>query len=268
MPGRQIVTNKEDTNWWHDEKCAEAFWDQKLIRPYQELLSDTADRLEIRPGERWLDLGCGSGQLTSLVWKKSRGQVGEIVATDCNPANDKVIRRLATALGAGEKVRFETVDFSGGLGAFPDASFDGIISGLAISYAESRDPQTGKYTDAAYNRLLADLFRVLKPGGKVLISVNVPNPNWGLIGRKSLHFGLRISKPWRQLVNAFQMWWVGRWLTRQARRGRFHYLPANEIQLRLARVGFVDFDCRLAYTGQAYLFSASRPAQAGVCPAA
>ena len=127
MPGGRIGTNRQDANWWHDEKCAEAFRGQRLLRPYQELLRDTAERLVVRPGERWLDLGCGSGQLTSLVWKKSRGEVGEIVATDCNPANERVIGEPAAALGAGPKIRFEAVDSSGGLGVFPDAGFDGII---------------------------------------------------------------------------------------------------------------------------------------------
>jgi len=262
------MSNKDDVNWWLEEKCAEAFWDQKLLLPYQELLRDTAARLEVQPGEHWLDLGCGGGQLTALLWNKSAGQVGQIIAADCNPANARVIDRLATALGAGAKVRFETVDFSAGLGAFPDASFDGIISGLAISYAESRDAATGRYTDAAYNRLLSELFRVLRPGGKLLVSVNVPEPNWGKVTRHSLHWGMRISKPWRQLMNVIRMWWVGRWLSREARRGRFHYLPAEEIRQRLTRLGFTDFQVQLSYADQAYLFSARRPAVAGICPAA
>lgn len=254
------MAGKDDTNWWLEEKCAEAFWDQKLLRPYQELLADMDARLDVRPGERWLDLGCGGGQLTALVWRKGAGQVGEVVATDCNPANAKAIARLADNLGAGGKVRFETVDFSGGLGAFADASFDGIVSGLAISYAEARDPITGRYTDAAYNRLLGELFRVLKPGGKLVVSVNVPEPAWGKVFWKSLHWRVRISRPLRQLMNAVRMWWVGRWLTRESRRGRFHYLPADEIQRRLTKVGFGDFDCRLSYADQAYLFTARRPA--------
>ncbi len=256
------MANRDDTNWWLEEKCAEAFWDQKLLAPYRELLQDTVERLDVQAGERWLDLGCGGGQLTAALWQKSVGRVGEIVATDCNPANAKVIGRLAEHLGATGKVRFETVNFSDGLGVFPDAHFDGIVSGLAISYAESQDPTTGRYTDTAYNQLLAELFRVLKPGGKLVVSVNVPEPRWGKILWLSLG-RLRVSKPLRQLMNGVRMWWVGRWLSREARRGRFHYLPQGEIQRRLTALGFGDFDCRLSYADQAYLFSARRPAVSG-----
>ena len=60
-------------NHWLDDRCAEAFWDQHRARPYQELLRDTTTWLDPQPGETWLDLGCGGGQLTAALWKKSGG---------------------------------------------------------------------------------------------------------------------------------------------------------------------------------------------------
>ena len=69
----------KSTNYWPDARCAKAFWNQHELPPYQELLRDTADWLEPTVGQRWLDLGCGSGQLSRLLWQKSRGQVEAIV---------------------------------------------------------------------------------------------------------------------------------------------------------------------------------------------
>jgi SAM-dependent methyltransferase len=253
----------QDKNYWLDEECAQAFWDQKLAVPYQELLSDTADWLNLRPGQIWLDLGCGGGQLTSLLWKKSQGQLNQIVSMDCNPANAKALDRLQDRLfpvPKPDQIQFISGNFSDGLPQLPSAAFDGIISGLAISYAEWKDPHTGRYTDFAYNRLLAELGRVLKPGGQLLFSVNVPNVRFWPILWKSLRHAFRLSRPGRALINGLKMQWYGSWLRKEAKRGRFHYFPAEEIVRRLHLVGFGKIEHRLSYAGQAYLISARRQA--------
>lgn len=258
-----------DKNYWLDRECAQAFWDQRLALPYQELLQDTARWLDIRPGERWLDLGCGCGQLTALLWQRSGGQVGEIVAMDCNAVNEGAIAKLRRKLSASGKappIPFIAGNFSAGLPQFADASFDGIVSGLAISYAESCDAQTGRYTDEAYNRLLAEMFRVVKPGGRVVFSVNVPNVRFWPIFWKSLRLAFRISKPAKTLVNSLRMMAYGRWLQREARRGRFHYFPIGEIENRLRRVGFGDFHYCHSYAEQAYVIAAGKSALAATAP--
>jgi hypothetical protein len=56
----------------------------------------------------------------------------------------------------------------------------------------------------------------------------------------------------------------GRWLTRQARAGRFHYLPAADVVTRLSAAGFGPVEYRLSYARQAFVFRARR----GTDPAA
>jgi ubiquinone/menaquinone biosynthesis C-methylase UbiE len=251
-----------ETNYWLDERCARAFWDQHLAPPYQDLLRDTARWLEAEPGEHWLDLGCGAGHLTAALWQQTDGQLAEVVALDCSPANagkvDKLRRHLITVPGP-DRLRFTIGNFSDGLPQFADNRFDGVVSGLAISYAEWRDPTTGQYTDFAYNRLLAELYRVLKPGGQLVFSVNVPAPRFWRILWKSLRTAFRLSKPGKSLLNGLRMQGYGHWLRRQAQRGRFHFLPIEQIEARLRRVGFVGVRHRLSYAGQAYVVAAHKP---------
>jgi SAM-dependent methyltransferase len=253
----------DETNYWHDDGCARAFWDQKQALPYQDLLRHTAAWLDPRPGEHWLDLGCGGGQLTALLWRQSGGTLGRVVASDCAAVNAEAIDRLRgklTPTPAPDQMVFRCGDFSAGLPDLATASFDGIVSGLAISYAESRDPLTGAYTDTAFNKLLIELHRVLKPGGRFVFSINVPEPNFWRIFWKSLRRGVRVSHAGRLLVNNWKMQRHGAWLKREARRGRFHFLPIDQLLARLAAAGFGGLEHRLSYADQAYVVRARKSA--------
>ena len=42
-----------EVNHWHDDACAQAFWDQHKAVPYDELLQDTTAWLLPQPGDRW-----------------------------------------------------------------------------------------------------------------------------------------------------------------------------------------------------------------------
>jgi ubiquinone/menaquinone biosynthesis C-methylase UbiE len=246
-------------NYWLDDDCARAFWDQHHAVPYQELLRDTGHLLDPKPGERWLDLGCGSGQLTALIWRKSQGRVGQIIAFDCAKANAQAVSRIRERLTprpGPQQIAFVLGNFSDGLGEFQAASFDGVTSGLALSYAESWDPLARRYTDAAYNRAFAEVYRVLKPGGQFIFSVNVPQPRFWRIFWSSLGVAFRLSKPAKVLLNSVRMQGYGRWLQREAARGRFHFLPSSVIVERLEQAGFSVVKAGLSYAGQAYLLSA------------
>ncbi|WP_410000366.1 hypothetical protein [Gemmata sp. SH-PL17] len=73
---------------------------------------------------------------------------------------------------------------------------------MSISYAKSRNPITGDRTRDAYDQLLSEMARVLRPGGRFVFSVNVPDPSWSRIARLSLGAALRTERPLRYLKRA------------------------------------------------------------------
>lgn len=248
-------------NHWHDPRCAKAFWGQHDLPCFQGLVADTADWAAPAAGERWLDLGCGGGALTRALWERSAGRVAEVVGVDCAAVNDERYARLSRELGhhPGGRVRFVCHDFSRGLGLFDDGEFDHAVSGLSISYAECWDEAERRWTRAAYDRVLAEVGRVLKPGGRFVFSVNVPEPSWGRVGLRSLGALFTSGRPLQFLKRSWRMIGYGAWLKQEARRGRFHYLPHTEVAERLARAGFVEVRHRLSYADQAYVFRARKP---------
>jgi SAM-dependent methyltransferase len=250
-------------NYWPDSRCAKAFWSQRDVPAYRELLADTAAWLDPIAGECWLDLGCGSGQLARVLWEKAAGRLREVVALDCAAANADAIARLMPTLqppASHRQMRFLQADFSHGLSACADAAYDGVVSGLAIQYAESYASEHGAWTTAAYDRLLHELYRVLRPCGRLVFSVNVPEPNWFKVAVRGLPGAFRAPKPLRYLKNSLRMLRYGAWLKREARKGRFHYLPAAVIADKLRTVGFTHIEQRVSFAGQAFIFRCRKSA--------
>ena len=103
-------------------------------------------------GRRILDAGCGSGPL--FVALRDRGAV--VTGFDKSAGMLELARRR---LGAGADLR--VADLGGPL-PFPDGRFDDVVASLVLHYLED------------WAAPLAELRRVLKPGGRLLVSVEHP----------------------------------------------------------------------------------------------
>lgn len=248
-------------NHWSDATYAKAFWSQQELRPYRQLLEHTLDWCNPASGEQWLDVGCGGGAVAEGLWTRSNGSLGAVVGVDCAAVHDRAWRALRTVLipPPGDKLAFVCHDFSRGLTPFGDGRFDHAVAGLSVAYAESFDEATGRWTDTAYDHLLAEVLRVLRPGGRFVFSTNVPEPQWWRIGLISLGDVFRARHPLRFLKRGFRMLRHARWLRREARAGRFHYLPSSTIAAKLRDTGFERIELRSSYARQAVVFRAVKP---------
>ena len=115
------------------------------------------EQADIRPGQRILDLACGTGTLS--VWIKQRCPEASVAGID----GDTSI--LAIASLKAKKARV-SIQFDHGLSVglpYADGSFDRIVSSLFFHHLSWPDKQ----------RTAQELYRVIRPGGALHVA------DWG-----------------------------------------------------------------------------------------
>lgn len=115
----------------------------------------TVELAEIRPGDWVLDVGCGTGGL-AIAAKAIAGPTGEVYGIDASPNMIEVAQRKSGQ--AGVEVSFQ-VDLIEQI-SFPDDQFDAVTSSLMMHHLPTDLKRAG----------LAEIYRVLKPGGRLLIA--------------------------------------------------------------------------------------------------
>jgi len=107
---------------------------------------------------RFLDLGCGTGDLAVEVARRS-GSGLAVTGVDFVPAMLESAGIKARNNGVGERIKFVAADAASL--PFPDGSFDAV--GLAFSFRNLT------HRNPSRERHLAEIYRVLRPGGKLVI---------------------------------------------------------------------------------------------------
>lgn len=147
------VQYKETTRQqWQHAAAAWHRWEPTLrawLGPATEVMLDLAG---IGPGSRVLDVAAGAGE-PAITAAKRVGPTGHVLATDISSTILEFAQQAARQHGVGDTVETRVMD--GENLDLPDASFDAVISRVGLIYFPDQQ------------RALAEMRRVLKPGGRV-----------------------------------------------------------------------------------------------------
>jgi len=138
------------THYRRDASLIRNPWDLPPVRSASEArrVAALVRHLNLRPGERVLDIGCGSGHLADSCGR----QGARVVATDIAPAGVTAARdrfRAAGAFVAGDAYAMPLLP----------ASFDAVVLSEVLEHLEN--------VDAA----LGEACRLLRPRGRLLVAV-------------------------------------------------------------------------------------------------
>jgi ubiquinone/menaquinone biosynthesis C-methylase UbiE len=107
------------------------------------------EQLNLQPGMKVLDIGCGTGTLTLML--KSIQPAADIIGLDGDPA----VLRIAKAKSPGMNIQWDE-----GLASslpYPDSVFDRVITSLVVHHLATDDKRSA----------FQEAYRVLKPHGEL-----------------------------------------------------------------------------------------------------
>ncbi len=204
------------------------------LYPYQELLNGFIKEIDIKNGSKILDAGAGTGNLSQKI--HSLG--GEIFTIDISVVGT---RRLLEKIPEAKTCVGSLCDTL----PYADNFFDAIVSNNVIYTLPKKDR-------AAVAR---EFYRVLKPGGRIVVS-NI-SPGFSPIKIYSHHikkelvengFQKAFCKILKFLHPTSRMFWYNARIKKENKGGDYAFLDKNEQFMFLDKGGFRD----IVFIGKTY----------------
>ncbi len=216
-----------------------------LLIPYQELLETICNELEIKPGEKILEAGCGTGNLALKI--KERG--AEVIGLDnCQEALEIYKKKDPNAKVVLADLREKL--------PFPDNYFDKIACNNTL-YIIPKEKQL---------ETLKEFYRVLKSGGKIVITNPHEKNKISKIYINSVMASFRkngLIATFRKMIQFFphtiKIFYYNYLIDKEMKSGKYYFLNEKVMKELLKSAGFENISAgKLIYVNQNILFTAEK----------
>jgi ubiquinone/menaquinone biosynthesis C-methylase UbiE len=132
---------------------------QRITETLEDIHQRVIDALDPEPGDRWLDLACGTGAIA----ERACAAGAQVTGVDLAPVLIETAKERAAASGLDVEYvvgDVEALDFE-------DASFDKVSSTVGIMFAPDHEATAG------------EIARVTKPGGRIVLANWTPQGGLG-----------------------------------------------------------------------------------------
>jgi ubiquinone/menaquinone biosynthesis C-methylase UbiE len=213
---------------------------------YESLMDAQIDALDLKPGQRVVDLGAGTGSFPLRLARRMDRQCGLwIDEVDYVPEALARGRRRIAASGCGDlAVRFLVADLEGTRWLpLRAGAYDRVLASLLLSYL------------AEPERLLAEAYSILRPGGRLVVSTLRPDADVSKLfvdglselraGRARDYFGVEEEK---RVVESARLF-----LNDAARvldfeeQGRFRFWDSVSFERLIRQAGFRDVEVQVSF---------------------
>lgn len=143
----KVQTRVQRYGWDLASEDYEPLWQKQLAPARAAAVAAAA----LTPGERVLDVACGTGLLTFEA-ARLVGTAGQVVGIDLSGRMIDTARRMAPPNVSFQRMDAQKLDL-------PTASFDAVLCGLGLMYV----PESAA--------AVSEMARVLRPGGRLALAV-------------------------------------------------------------------------------------------------
>lgn len=236
----KITTRAEE----RQKIIGEDFWEKVAAKSYdvlrelsyyQEMLDKASDSLDVQEGEKYLDAGCGTGNMSERILEEG----GRVYALD---NSESMLRQANKKLKDYDGWEAELKDVNKGL-EVPDNSFDGISSLNTVYLFD--DPQG----------FMNDCYRALKEEGTAVFSGPREDSNFLPLVKQGLKdFGTDLLKPSHLTPLVAQLVAQSRLnMSRRYENSHFNLFSEDDWRGLLEEAGFSDIEVDNIYLDQAHI---------------
>lgn len=235
----RLLEWEKELRFWED--YGEIYFNLEKALPYANLSKTISNFLDPKKGDNWLDVGCGPLKMSELIYKKSEGKIFNIEAIDVvlKPAREKIEKLAKEGIFLPVSLKHQSIT---DLLPYPDNYFDGIAANLVLPYVTDFMGQKGR---KAFEGILREMYRILRPGGHIIWSTPKYNVNFLWVFVASLPDMLNIyeyiaRKDFSRILQGTRILSHALTIQKKGKCGIYTFLKKEELEnLLVQKIGFI-----------------------------